>query len=493
MKTLNARSSRSTALLRPFLAAALFLGFVAAALGHGDGDVAADPSPPQDSGPFSNPLASSAVSVPLALSSRPGAPYTIYLDFGGFSFTGLWGNNALYSPGDTPAYTNDGDATTFSASELANIKNVWSRVAEKFAWANVNVTTVDPALAAGQAGSDLARQNYYDSQPGMMHTVIGGSGGWTSGGGIGFVGITGHSQVGTNGDHTDFVFSAQNPNRLPFVAEASAHENGHGLGLYHQSDYDGTTLLNEYSSGTGTGPGSKAPTMGNAYSAERGLWKIGTSHVLNGGEINQNDVATILNVNTNPGIAIADDGVGHSLATATPLPLVGFAINFNLATGVVTPTSGSPDATGPANYSTDYWSFTAPGGLMSISAIAGRQTIAPGIPDSGATLDATLRILDDFGNVVAESATSSLSEGISTDLAAGNYFAEVTSAADPTGSAFFDLGSYFLVGAVPEPPSALLLALGVLTALVARPGARDVSRPSDQYFSQPCSRYQSAV
>ena len=51
--------------------------------------------------------------------------------------------------------------------------------------------------------------------------------------------------------------------------------------------------------------------MGNAYSAERGLWKMGTAHVLNGGEIIQNDVAAILNVNANPGIAIADDGVGH--------------------------------------------------------------------------------------------------------------------------------------------------------------------------------------
>src|SRR5262249_31302966 len=156
--------------------------------------------------------------------------------------------------------------------------------------------------------------------------------------------------------HTDFVFSAQNPNRLPFVAEAAAHENGHGLGLNHQSDYDGATLLNEYSTGTGIGPGSKAPTMGNAYSAERGLWKIGTAHVLNDGMAIQNDVATILNVNTNPGIAITDDGVGHTLATATPLPLVGTLIVFTSATGVITPTGSSPGTSGAANYSTDYWS-----------------------------------------------------------------------------------------------------------------------------------------
>jgi hypothetical protein len=474
MSPAKTRDTWRNAPLRAMLAIVMIVGVAGSVLGYDDGDIAADPA--LETGPLSSPLVGSAVSVgvPLALSSRTGAPYTIYLDFGGFSFTGLWGNNASYLPGDTPAYANDGDATTFSSGELANIKNVWSRVAEKFAWANVNVTTVDPAVAAGQAGSDLQRQNYYDSQPGMMHTVIGGNGEWTSGGGIGFVGVTGHAQVGTNGNHTDFVFSAQKPDRLPFVAEASAHENGHGLGLYHQSDYDGTTLVNEYSSGTGIGPGSKAPTMGNAYSAERGLWKLGTAHVLNDGQIVQNDIGSILNVNTNPGIAIADDGVGHSLATATPLPLIGVAVNFNLAPGVIAPTSNSPGTSGSANYSTDYWSFTAPGGPMSISAIAGRETITPGQPDPGGTLDATLRILDALGNLVAESATSSLSETISTDLAPGDYFAQVTSAADPAGSSFFDLGSYFLVGAVPEPPSVLLLVTGAVVLFTT--GFRVVGR-----------------
>lgn len=216
MSPAKTRVTRRIAALWAIVPIFMILG-AGPALGHGDGDIVSDPSPAQETGPFSNPLVSSAVSVsvPLALSSRPGAPYTIYLDFGGFSFTGLWGGNSLYTPGDTPAYTNDGDATTFSTSELANMKNVWSRVAEKFAWANVNVTTVDPAVAAGQAGSDLARQNYYDSQSGTMHTVIGGNGNWTGGGGISFVGVTAQPQVGSNGDHTDFVFSCRTPIACP--------------------------------------------------------------------------------------------------------------------------------------------------------------------------------------------------------------------------------------------------------------------------------------
>ena len=62
-----------------------------------------------------------------ALESRPGAAYTIYLDFGGFSYAGAWLGST--TPGVTPAF---GDATGgFTAQQQANIANVWARVAEK--------------------------------------------------------------------------------------------------------------------------------------------------------------------------------------------------------------------------------------------------------------------------------------------------------------------------------------------------------------------------
>ena len=41
------------------------------------------------------------------LSSSPGAPYTIYLDFAGFNFTGSWGSSGE-TPGNTPAFENAG-------------------------------------------------------------------------------------------------------------------------------------------------------------------------------------------------------------------------------------------------------------------------------------------------------------------------------------------------------------------------------------------------
>ncbi|MBI3837535.1 MAG: PEP-CTERM sorting domain-containing protein [Planctomycetia bacterium] len=399
-----------------------------------------------------------------AFNSSPGAPYTVYLDFGGFSFNGDWGNNASYTPGITPAYDTDGNATSFSTFELGLIQKVWSRVSEKYAPFNVNVTTVDPAVAAGQATNDTQRQDYYDNQARMMHTVIGGSGAWSGGGGVSYVGVTQNAQPFSNGYHTDWVFAAQNPGNLQFIGEAAAHENGHGFGLLHQSDYSGDTLVNEYSLGTGTGFGSKAPIMGNSYSAERGTWKNGTAHVNSLGPTTQNDPRVILN---NLGLgSFINDGVGHSRLAATPLPLMGTSINASLARGVIVPaSSASPAWSGEASYVADYWSFTTGTGSVSITAHAGRSTITPGVSDPGATLDSTLRILDATGAVVASSATTFLNETLSLVLPAGNYYAQVVSAADPNNTGFYDMGSYFLTGniiAVPEPSTLALLAAGLI-------------------------------
>lgn len=407
-----------------------------------------------------------------AYESRPGAPYTLYLDFGGFTFNGLWGGQGNQVPGTTPAYTVDSNATAFTATELANIKIIWSRVAEKYSAFNVNVTTIDPAAAAGQAANDTQRQSYYDTHSRVMHTVIGGGGGWTGGGGVSYIGVANNAYTGTgfsNGYHTNWVFSAQAPSNLQFVAEASAHEDGHGLNLYHQSDYNGNTLVNEYSSGTGTGSGSKAPIMGNSYSAERGLWKIGPSHINNGGPTNQNDPSKIMSSNSGL-LPWINDGIGHTLQTATPLPLNGLAVDFNLAKGVIVPTTSFPSSTaGSANYTSDYWSFSTGAGLVTLSVNAGRQSINPGFSDPGAMLDASLPILDTAGTVLHTSATSALSQALSVNLAAGNYVARVYSAGDPLSLNFYDMGSYFLKGtvaAVPEPTAVVLILVVVCSAVL---------------------------
>jgi hypothetical protein len=169
-------------------------------------------------------------------------------------------------------------------------------------------------------------------------------------------------------------------------------------------------------------------------------------------------------MSSNPGLApFIDDLVGHSTATATPLPLVGQVVDYNLAKGVIVPASSSPTVTtGAANFVSDYWSFASTGGYLLLTLNSGREAINPGTPDPGATLDGSLEILDSLGSPLYSSATANnLSEQLFVQLPAGNYFAHVMSAADPTGSNYYDIGSYFLTGtfAIPEPSTIALVLI----------------------------------
>ncbi|MDP9173881.1 MAG: hypothetical protein M3O30_08450 [Planctomycetota bacterium] len=387
-----------------------------------------------------------AIAAIPALNSRAGATYTIYLDFGGFSFDGNWGNNPQYAPGDTPAYDDNGNSSA--------IQTIWSVVAQKYSAFNINVTTVDPAVAAGQTANDLARQNYYDSQADLMHTVIGGSGSWLpNAGGVSYLSVTPNVETGTNGLHTNFVFSGLF-GAITDIGEAVSHENGHGFGLSHQSDYSGNTLVHEYSSGTNL----LAPTMGSSYSKARGLFALGTAHVDDSGPTQQNDAQIIAN---DPGMGgFVDDAIGHTLASATAISRTGsFAINSTQSVGVIVPAnSAAPVPVGSANYTADWWSFDTTGGSMTLNSISGQSTLTAGAADPGATLNTTLDIFDSNGNLVASSATSSLSETISRSLSAGSYYAEVLAAGDATDPSsnnrgFFDMGSYFLSGNIPLSPT----------------------------------------
>src|SRR5258706_15649576 len=117
----------------------------------------------------------STLSAPLTevtvLINNAAAAAKIYLDFTGDN-TSTWGS---YHPGVTPAYDTDGDATSFSDSELSSIQQIFSRVAEKFSPFKVDVTTVNP----GNLTDRLS-----------LKVVIGGDGAWlgAQAGGVSYVG-----------------------------------------------------------------------------------------------------------------------------------------------------------------------------------------------------------------------------------------------------------------------------------------------------------------
>ena len=86
--------------------------------------------------------------IPLAalpaLHSNPGAAKSIYLDFNGH-VEPVFGS---YTNAATAVYDIDGDPTTLSDMELANIRTIWETVVEDFAPFNVDITTVEPAVLA---------------------------------------------------------------------------------------------------------------------------------------------------------------------------------------------------------------------------------------------------------------------------------------------------------------------------------------------------------
>jgi hypothetical protein len=363
------------------------------------------------------------LSVP-SYHSYPAASVKLYLNFTGETSLG-WGG---YVPATTPAYDTDGDTSTFSATELSNINQIWQRVSEKYSPFNIDVTTEKPA--------DMS----------ISHTqqiVIGGAGSWFGlvAGGVSYVGAF------AGGPNTSYVFPdnlAQSNHGVPkYVAEAVAHEAGHAFGLYHQSDYLGGIKQNEYSLGTyiydpsrkGVDqlpqPGSKSPIMGNSYFAERGLWWSGNNS--NGFGVIQNDLDTIASAFN--GFGYRPDDFGNDPAHASPLTITGGGYQ---AGGVIEKMTDK-----------DYFSFTTSGGLVSF--------IVNNAPYAG-MLDASVQIRDLNNQVLYESATASLSEFISADLPAGTYDLVVSGAGN-----YGDLGQYFISGAlgalVPEPA-----ALGLVFA-----------------------------
>ena len=473
--------------------------------------------------------------VPV-LNSDPGAPFTMYLDFAGFNYTGAWSGSEMQQPGSTPALNLNGEATniaTFTAADQANIDTIWSRVAQSYSLYNINVTTVDPAVKAGQAATDLARQNYYDATPDMTHMVIGsqirGTGAtatnWYSFGADGVSGLGVLSKVaGDNGgtaggdsppdvSHTNWMFTESldavgsttgellTGSASDYIGAIASHENGHAVGLYHQSDYAGTKLVNEYGQGdTKQGAGSYVATMGQSLSTtpgngpQRTTWRSGPSD--NGTTNLENDVAVTLASNasvvTSTGIttatlALINDGIGHSAATATPLPLSGSTVNYNAAKGIIVPASSTnPQPTLVSDYTQDYFSFVSNGITpITLTAIDGTENLVPGTADGVGTLQSTLDILNSLGGTVgiATEATDTLSETFTGLLPAGTYEADIASigghveddSANPTfnTSTYYNEGSFFLTGsgfvtAVPEPASIAVLLVGGVALLGRR-------------------------
>jgi titin len=356
-----------------------------------------------------NPL----TSVP-ALNSNLGAPVNIYLDFNGAA-SQAWGG---YNVPATPAFSQDGDVTTFTDAELTAIQEIWARVSEAYAPFNVNVTTVDPG-------------SYVDGQ--SLAVVIGGSSGWlgAAAGGVAYVGSF------TNGlQNVVWVFSDNLAGGYAkYVADAAEHESGHAFGLQHQSAYSGATKTAEYRGGTSL----VAPIMGSSYSAARSKWAYGQSAI---GYTSYQDDMSIISNNTN-GFGYRVDDHGDTIGLADVLDSSSANVS---GSGVITKVSDI-----------DVFAFYTEAGPVSFT-VAG--------PQFGGLLDATLKLVDLNGNVIATADTASLGETVTANLAAGSYRLIVSSK-----GTYGDVGQYTITGTI-VPNANFVSAPSNLTATKASGGVQ---------------------
>ncbi|MBM3432559.1 MAG: hypothetical protein FJX92_06115 [Bacteroidetes bacterium] len=159
------------------------------------------------------------------MSSLPSASAVIFLDFDGHTVDGTgWNYNG-------PIYCAP------SGLDNTKITTIFNRVAEDYRPFNVNVTTDSTKFLAAPLNKRMR----------VILTIT--SSWYGNSGGVAFVGSF------KWGDDTPcFVFSALLGYNEKFVAEATTHEAGHTLGLYHQAAYDNNcSKTSEYNGGTGTG------------------------------------------------------------------------------------------------------------------------------------------------------------------------------------------------------------------------------------------------
>jgi hypothetical protein len=279
---------------------------------HHDVDADGNPIPAEPgtpTGPPPTPISLLASGLPIH-HSKPGAPWTIYLDFDGElvrSFS--WGIINRFTSG----LTLDADPTTFNPDEQAVISRMWGRVAEDWAPFDVDVTTERPAVIGLT----------------VLWSIIGkrpGDLGFPSN--VGGVSQFSFGYVPFGLDHPTFTFwqpfGAADHSTL---ADVITQENGHMFGLLHDSVMTEAGFINEYYGGHGTGPTSWGPVMGAPIERNVTQWsKVDYPGGLNflsgvGTLPTQDDIAIIAGK-----LGFRADDAADTIAAAQPLapPRSGF-------------------------------------------------------------------------------------------------------------------------------------------------------------------------
>lgn len=347
------------------------------------------------------------------LHSQVGASRVIYLDFDGHVTSGTIWNSNFNGGSDiiSEPYNFEDSPGSFSDAELNRIQNIWARVAEDFAFYNIDVTTEEPGPEA------LRRSGPGDEYYGIRVVISPSSGWYGSAGGVAYVG-----SFDWNSDTPTFVFSDRLGNgNEKYVTVAVSHETGHTLGLTHDGKTDGTEYY--------AGHGSWAPIMGVGYYKPITQWCRGEYA---GANNTQDDLSVMLN----NGATYRQDDHGGWIDSATWL------------NGETLTASGMIERTAD----TDVFGFQTEAGSVFIAA-------DPAALDPN--LDILIQILDENGNIINEKDPYYvLPASLNLYLAAGTYYILIdgvgTGDPDSGYSDYASLGQYFIFATLPAgqtPPA----------------------------------------
>lgn len=341
----------------------------------------------------------SVFSIPK-LNSWPSARATIFIDFDGhYVQNGLW---------------NNGNPINCAASGMTDpqIIEAFNRVAEDYRPFDINITTDSTVFLA--APVDM-----------RVRIIVTTTSSWY---------LSGYSGVAFSGSFTwgddtpGFVFSDRlGTGNTKRIAETISHESGHTVSLAHQSKYGPTcNLLEEYSTGVGTGETGWAPIMGNSQGATKNFSNWNNGPTPDGCGYTEDNLYTIVTYN---GFGYRTDDYGETLGGGT-FSMPGNSFNVN---GIITTETDKDAFKFTLNANSNFHVVAAP---YSVGANA-----------AGANLDIAFELYNSSATLIRTyDPLATLSVTVDTILNAGTYYIKIRGTGNSNIGSYGSLGSYTISG-----------------------------------------------
>ena len=340
----------------------------------------------------------------LKLHSRPGAAYSIFIDFdGGRVENTAWNASSGAASLQAAPYDTDGKPDNFSAAEVDEMVDIWRRVAEDFSPFEVDVTTEEPGSLGQKTAWILVTDSRSDGE--ALPEAAADS--------TAYINTLG-STITTY--YTPAFVYYNNLGTPAGVAGAVSHSTGHLVGLSHDIVASGKDA-------------AWGAIMGLDHAGKLTQWSKGS-----GSAKPQDDIAILMG---RMGMR-NDDHDDSRFDSGTPLQLD--------ARGHVAAAGQGKANRGVIEDRDDIDVFAFGAGAGTLDIVVAPQ--APVAGHDGANLDIQVSLYDASGKrLLRQDARNDVAVRLKKQLPAGRYKLEVTGVGPDSG--YGSLGQYVISGSVP--------------------------------------------